>query len=277
MSKLLRANFSRLFKDKIFWLISAAIVVITLITAINSVQSFNASVQRGLMVKPDDYIFSQASVLGIFFAVFISLFLGTEYSDGTIRNKLSVGHTHDQVYLSNFIACFSADLIIVALWLLCTSPSLFLIGALEMGVKGYLTYLAVAVCFTASLTAIFVLIGTFVTNKAFSVIGAALVWFVLMVIAGGLNDRLEVPEMNGGMAYVDGEFVMIEATPNPLYISGTARLVCECVLDFLPTGQALLMSDTEIDNPVRMIVSSVLITFTITACGIGFFRRKDLK
>ena len=50
----------------------------------------------------DNGFFGCALFIGIVMAVFCSLFIGTEYSEGTIRNKIIIGQKRGTVYLSNF-------------------------------------------------------------------------------------------------------------------------------------------------------------------------------
>ena len=55
-------------------------------------------------------------VVGILISIFYSLFLGTEYNDGTIRNKLIVGHKRETIYLASFITGTVAVTIIYFIW-----------------------------------------------------------------------------------------------------------------------------------------------------------------
>lgn len=256
---------------------AAAVVLLSLIDAWNSTCSARGMMDYGYVVTLDTWFFKQAPYTGLFCAIFISLFLGTEHSDGTMRNKFIVGHSRLDVYLSNFLVCLTADLIFLALWILCEIPCFFTIGPMEMGISGFLVYLLIAVCFTVSVTAVFTLVCTLTTNKAFSVVFALIVWIAMVMIASGLNDRLCEPKTQGGMAYIDGAFVMLDETPNPLYVDGTMRVALECLLELLPTGQQILMTDASVTHPVRQILLSLGLTVLMIFVGIQAFRKKDIK
>ena len=55
-------------------------------------------------------LFIYPLVAAILIPAFVSLFVGTEYSDGTIRNKMIIGHTRAGIYLSDLIVCSTAGL-----------------------------------------------------------------------------------------------------------------------------------------------------------------------
>ena len=99
MRKLLRANFARLWKDKVFW---GALVVLACYGVLGCISQYRL-VEEGYDVT-DQYsrIFLNVYLFNsVAFAAFTNLFLGCEYSDGTIRNKLVTGASRMQIYLSN--------------------------------------------------------------------------------------------------------------------------------------------------------------------------------
>ena len=51
---------------------------------------------------------------------FCQPFIGTEYSDGTIRNKIVVGHSRSTIYLANLLTCCFAGLIMCLCFILPT-------------------------------------------------------------------------------------------------------------------------------------------------------------
>lgn len=277
MRKLLAANFSRLRKDSFFWCILAAVVIFSFMNALNSARSCSVMAERGFIMTLDDYFFNQAPLMGVFFGLFTSWFLGTEYSDGTIRNKLIIGHKREQIYLSNFTVCTTASLILLAAWMLVSSLGFGLIGPMEMGLSDFASYIAAAVAFTISFGALYTLIGSLSANKAGTIICTFVVFLALAIIASGLYDRLCAPEMNEGVTYVNGQFLMPEPTPNPLYLSGMVRTVCQCTLELLPTGQALLVNDVALEQPIRTFLLSVAFTIGVLTLGCCLFRRKNIR
>lgn len=277
MRKLISANFFRLWKDKIFWFILVIVIASSIINIDHSIPAYNMMIERGYIRGFEYYYFKQVPMLGCYFALFAGLFLGTEYSDGTLRNKLSVGHKREHVYFANFVVCMAASFIFLAAWLLINASGFFLIGPMEMGATGYMTYVLIVIGVTVSFAALFTLIGSLSSNKEMTVIFTMIVFWGMSGVASGLYDRLTTPEMNEGMTYINGEFVMMEATPNPLYLTGTLRTICECILELLPEGQALLMNNIAIEHPVRAIVFSILFTAVMLLAGCTLFCRKDIK
>lgn len=104
MYKLLKANFFKLRKSMIFWLfifLSAGIPVIS-----HFLKFSNSSISP-LDIAVTEYVI----FLGIFIAFFVSLFVGREYSDGIIRNKIVNGHKRTSIYFSNLITCIFAGIL----------------------------------------------------------------------------------------------------------------------------------------------------------------------
>ena len=277
MRKLITANFYRFRKDRFSWCVMGIIVILSLVNVFNSARSYEAMSASGYIMSLDDYFFNQAPLIGAFLALLISMFLGTEFSEGTIRNKLCIGHKRDEIFLSNFISCAVATIALTVVWLLTSALLFGMIGPLEMGVSEFIGCIFVAVGFAVSFAAFYTVIGSLSSNKAMAIIYTFAVFIILAMVASGLYDRLCEPEMNEGMTIIGTQFVEMEPTPNPLYLSGSIRTVCEVALELLPTGQALLLSDVAIEYPVRAIALSVVFTAVTLLAGSVLFRRKDIK
>ena len=279
MRKLLSANFSRLWKDKIFWLCMGAMLIYSVVYMLNGSRQATIDLSE-YNYSIDKYYFNFAMVIGVFCALFSSMFLGTEYSDGTIRNKIIVGHTRTSIYLANMITSFAATLLIMFIWLIGALVAIPALGVWEMGVPNLLAYLFIAVMFEAALSAIFTFVCMQSTNKAITVAISMLLFLGLIVFASMIYNGLSEPEMTGGVRITANGMEMAELTPNPNYVSGVTRTIYQFIVDFLPTGQGLQMWQLEIGNAaqmVRMLVSSVAITVLATLGGIFIFKRKDLK
>lgn len=102
MSKLLRANFVRLFKNKPLYLCVCIQVVMTF---------FNIFPYRNDFII-ENIFYGNSIVSMLFSAVFVPLFLGTEHSDKTIRNKIISGHTRFEIYSASFVSAAVGVLII---------------------------------------------------------------------------------------------------------------------------------------------------------------------
>ena len=278
MRKLITANFHRFSKDRFSWCVVGIIVILSLVNVFNSARSFEAMAARGYAMSLDDYYFNQAPLIGAFLALLISMFLGTEFSEGTIRNKLCIGHKRNEIFLSNFISCAFASIVLTAVWLLSCTLLFGLIGPLEVEVSEFVGYIFVAMGFAVSFAALYTVIGSLSSNKAMTIIYTFAVFIILAMAASALDDRLCEPEINEIMTYNNyGAVVMQESAPNPLYLSGMIRTVCEVALELLPNGQALLLSNVAIECPVRAIAMSAVFTIVTLLVGGMLFKKKDIK
>ena len=106
MNNLFWANIIRLWKSRLTGLGIAVFSGLALVLCIDHYYYF-----REDMIL-DGIFFGYVYIAGIPVSVLAGLFLGVEYGDGTIRNKLIAGHKRSTVYLANFFAVFAASLIL---------------------------------------------------------------------------------------------------------------------------------------------------------------------
>ena len=261
MNNLLSANFARLWKDKVFWLCFAAMLACSAGTMLNGCRQASVNAGSGFAYTLDFFYFNLAPLLGLFCAVFISLFLGTEYSDGTVRNKLVVGRSRTAVYLADLTVSFCAALLFMAAWLLGGLVGIPFLGPWKLGAPG------LALC---------LLLAAF-TNKAAGAVVSILLFLALLVCASMLYNRLSEPEMFSGVIITAEGMSMGEPTPNPDYISGGVRAAYEFLLDLLPTGQSILLANLELARPLREALCSAFIAGAAALGGLWTFRKKDLR
>ena len=108
MRNLLSAGFTRLGKNTAFYLTAGALLIIAAVMMLTAGRTALRNTSDYVYTLEQHY-FDLAGYMGFFLAAFIALFIGTEYSDGTIRNKLIVGHARTNVYLSNLLVCAVAS------------------------------------------------------------------------------------------------------------------------------------------------------------------------
>lgn len=80
MSKLLRANFTRLWKSKVFW----GCILFMFGFSLDFIASQYKYMEYGYEPNIDAVLFSDCMYIPIVAAVFIGLFIGTDYSDGRL-------------------------------------------------------------------------------------------------------------------------------------------------------------------------------------------------
>lgn len=105
MIKLLNANLIRLKKDKA---LRIGIIFMFIMGVFTPVMHYIDMKKSGYQITLDNGFFNNVLFCVILSSVFCSLYVGTEYSDGTIRNKVVIGHTRMSIYFSNLIVCIAS-------------------------------------------------------------------------------------------------------------------------------------------------------------------------
>lgn len=273
MRNLLTVNFRRVWRSGFFWSCFVGILVLSAATMLLNTARVSPDSVRPL----EEFYFSFVPFLSFFAALFVSMWLGTEYSDGVIRNKLVVGHTRVAVYLANQLTCIGASLLFVLAWLVGGLVGIPLVGVWSIGTSSLLLLVGIAAMLTVALTALFTCITMLSTNKAMTVTLCVILLVGLLVGASVVYDMLSEPEISSGMVFVNGVMEAMEPAPNPRYVSGTARTVYELLLDLLPTGQSILLANLETSHPLRQLALSTALLAVTTVGGVAVFRKKDLK
>lgn len=292
MSKLLSANLARLWKNKVFWM---GMMMMAMTAAGICIDHYRWMREVGDGYSLDSFLFGYALLAGIAASVVSSLFLGTEYSDGTIRNKIIAGHTKGTVYLANlitvFLSIFFLCLAYIAAACLLGVP---LLGMLVLNGKFILLLCLNSVMIIAAYSAIYTMISMLVSNRAFSSVIYVFLTFSLLILAVNIDSQLREPEFWEGW---EGTRIVYSEDPlgtvpekteelkgyNPNYLQrGTKRQIYEFLYDFIPFGQALQTAElydiaTDYKEPWYLSLYSLLIVVAATGSGIYFFQRKDLN
>lgn len=275
MRNLLSANLLRLRKSVLFWGLMAVSFGFGLFTIY--IQLSDRSLGREIQL--DSILFFYAMVIGLFSAVFIGLFFGTEYSDGAIRNKITVGLGRLQIYLANLLTGYAVALFSTAAYLLAVfALGVPLIGGLTTPAPVILLNLLGTLVMEAAFCAMFTFVAMNCAKKAAAAVSCILLFFGLMIASTYVQSRLDAPEFHPGYDFgPNGEIVLSEPVPNPMYLRGAEREAYEFAYDLIPTGQASQYTMMEAARPVRMVLCSAALTVLFSGAGAALFRKKDLK
>ena len=279
MCNLLLSNMKRLVKNKAFQLAAAVVAVIGLFEIF---MTYRASIIEMDTPYFDGGLFSFAA-LGVFaLAAVVPLFVGSEYSDGTIRNKVVVGHHRGSVYLSMLITSVIAGWLLITVW----TAAYLIPGVILMEHANLLwVYLCLYLAMFLELavfSAIFTLLTMTLGSKAGSAVVCILCALLLVMQGIVVKSMLDEPEFYGPEIILSdsGEVSYAgEMEPNPNYIpeGSPKRAVYNSLMDFTPGGQALQISEQATDNLSKMCFYDIGWLVVLTVAGVLIFRRKDLK
>ena len=247
MRNLIFANITRLKKSR---LLLTGIIVSALYTAFLLIMNYlemTASAEN-TAVSLNWFFFSAISVAAIFCPIYSGFFVGTEYNDGTIRNKLITGHKRCNIYLANGFTIFGAE----GLLFLVSAVIIIVFGIPMFGLN--IEYPLHFILFT--------MVSMLISNKTSSVAACLIIYAILFILTNYL--RIAVFSYYGEVA--------LGGTSNE-----AARIILEFLYDFLPTGQSLQISSGVILHPYSFFLYSLINITLTTVLGLIVFKRKDIK
>lgn len=278
MRKLLSASFSRLWKEKMFWI---AFAFMSIGSACFSWMSYNTAMKNtGIEFYVEDMMFNMLPMIGFVFVFFISMRLGTEFDEHTIRNKLVVGYNRTQVYFAEYITCMTASLILLVVMLLCSTLSgWFFFRKFQSGWMEVAFLLLCCVLMASVFSAMSVGICMNVRNKATSLVASLVFLFAILLLASFcINVLAEEPMAYSSISItVEGGVQFGDLVENPAYIDGFQRTIYELIADILPTGQTIQLNNLDYERAVRWPLLSVIMLLVSTFAGYLPFRKRDIR
>ena len=279
MSRLLSADFAKLKKNKFFWLCIIGMIGFGLFMKIMEYISMQQYTDEAPSLESMLSVYSM--VIGFLTAAFVSLFVGTEYSDGTIRNKIIIGHSRASIYFSNLITCSAAGLFMCLSYLLPAITAGIPLCGIETADFRYIVSMALcSFIMTLAFTSLCTLVGMLCQNKAMASVITILSVCLLFVASVYISAKLNEPETYSEITAFgsDSDVTYAKDVPNPRYLRGTQRQVYEFLDEFLPTGQAVILTRGD-QEASFLLMSAYSAGITAAAAGIGIFvfRKKDIK
>lgn len=287
MTKLLYAEFSRLFHSLIFKagiLFSAGLSIFIIFMRWLDVTQ-NPELYNNFPVSyrnADGLIFVGGIYLVFVLAIFIGEFIGREYSDGTIRNKLVCGHTRRSIYLSKLIVCSVACLIFHLLYILVSLlMGILLIDGTTMTIEQLLQSTLAGSFAMIAITAMLLFISMMIPHKAAGSVCCLLLALLMMFGSLTICERLQCKEYYDAYTYTDedtGITISVDRQRNPHYPTGIRRELYEFLNEYLPFSQlySIVTMESEFNlNGIRIAYDCITILL-ISSAGVIVFKKKDL-
>ena len=269
MIRLLKTDFKRFFKDKLFLvacIIASAFAIITplLYKVIFDVLDMDLS-EMGLVFDVKTMFFSAFSLtnnLGLIAPIFIMIIISKDFSFGTIRNKIIKGHSRAKIFISLFIV--SASILSLIMFSYAAINGLLTLALFsnlvnEVTVKevGYfilslLFELLVMICIAALMS----FLATYMKNA-----GLAIVLYAALLL--GLTAV-------SGIVQVAIVFVESEALANTIKTLSLLNVFANTSVIGMGTSYKLI-------DALIISMSSLIFTIGLLALGIVGFNKKDLK
>lgn len=278
MRKLMRANLARLWKSRIFWLCVIGLAVMSVCESVDNLklQAYDE------VVYTEDSLFEFTPMLGVVLAAFCSLFIGTEYSDGAMRNKLIVGCRRGSIFLANFLTCaISGTIISLGYIVPCVALGGLMLDGFNIGAGTIAALLGQMLMMIFASAALCNCAAMLIHSRSACTVALLVGAFLLMMMSLMIDSRLDQPKTHEIYEMVNEYGMPMEAktVENPYYLDGRKRQVYQFLSDFLPSGQAvqLVGGSVETSQNWKMPVYSLVVVLGSCAAGMWCFKRKDIK
>ena len=273
MDNLLAANFYRLRKSRAFPLALAAALAYTLLIVLvcwDHCANGTGRYTLEAILTAGFGLTGYLTVPSLILAPLLAVYLGTENSEHTIRNKLITGHTKTGVYLAELAVCILTALALDILFMLlagilCAWPVLHMAGVLlRVPLQQLLAWIAAALLARAAYASVIRLLAAVFNRKTTASVAALLLVVAAMVVC------------RAGFGEIQSlEYALSNGYP---VRNGESRLAFwQLLMDILPTGQCIQVSRLDTPNLWRMPLLSLAVIAVSTGTGLVLFHKKDLN
>ena len=258
MIRFLRADFRRLAGSRAF--ILATLGMLLLAAALMAMQA----TAMDYTVPLSRVVFLPLSFYGVAMAAFVSVFVGADFSDGFIRNKLIAARTRRDVVLSHLLTCGAACAGVYAVTTLFSLAAGRFFFANDVTAGAFAGYALLGLGMSLSVGCLFCVITLLCGDRTRAVIVCMGIAFAMLFLCLRTNQILVQAETRDGL-------------PNPHYVGGIRRAFCGVLHDLNPCGQAAQLSSWKTWNPARMIACDLLWGLGVPALGGMLFDKKDIQ
>lgn len=263
MSNLLYANVCRLQKSRLFL---AGLGFMFLSGVFLVYQQYRQLKGYGTAVKLESTFFVYTLMIGVVSAIFCSLFLGVEYSDGTMRNKIIAGHRRSAIYLAHLVTNILASVSMCLAYILANLVvGIPLIGKLHIPASRVLLVVGGSMLTVISLCSVFTMVSLLVQSKAIAPVICIVAMFLSIAFVNEVQRILDQPKY------------WYDNTVNTAYVGGAKRQQLEFIYQVSPAGQMMQYARRETGHLAEMSLYAVGTTIAATGIGLFVFGKKDMK
>lgn len=216
MLNLIKSDFRRVLKDKLFMVVCILAAVFALITPLlyqaifSSVGSDMEMLMGGIVTAKDNFFgaFSLGNNFGFVMPFLLAIVLCKDFSQGTVRNKIISGHSRTSIFLSLYTVCAAVMWVLTLLHAILT----LFVSLLFFEYQGSpftasdLAYLLESIAFEMM---VFLCLAAFISWLCVSMknVGLVIVLYAaaslgLSMISGILQISMKAIDFNGGNADV---------------------------------------------------------------------------
>ncbi len=271
MIKLLKAGFFRLKKDIIFWLF----VFLTIGIAGFTLFRYTSNEEINLDKIANEFIM----YIGLFIAIFVSIFVGKEHSQGIIRNKIIVGHSRISIFLANLIISIIASILCEIVYLvLVFLIGIPLFGQLQMTLSQFAMVLLNTVLVIISFCSIFNFISMICSEITVSTTICIILFITMYVVQASFSLPANTDKYITN-TYVDENGVshIVSKELDPNYPGDEKVKQARMIYLLIPQGQAMEIGSNDLEYLKQMPIYSITLICTINILGIYIFSKKELK
>lgn len=257
MRKLLSADIYRLFHSKWFWLCLGGMLTMSVAFIIMQYTAMDYEVPLSRV------IFLPMSFYGVTLAALISLFVGEDFSDGFIRNKIIAGRSRYSIFASNLIISWLACVVIYLTVIFFTVSIGSFFFEINITLNSYCKYLSLGIGMCIAYGCIYCSITMLCGNKVTATVLCMGLAFLMLCACLHTNQIMVQPEYKNGVY-------------NPAYVDGFAKNVYAVLHDLNPSGQAAQLSAMDVFYPARWFICDFGWILVAGAGGM-FFNRKNIQ
>ncbi len=261
MINLLRSGYTKLFRNRVYLIcliiVSLAPVLITLT---------NISGRNGNQAGPLNGICDTGlNIIWMAISFFVSVFIGKEYDEKTVRNKIIAGHSRAAIYFSDLIVVLSGALLMqLACFVTGTAVSVPIFGMYDEPLISFIISEISAACIITFYTTLVMMISTVISSKIYA---QSVSMVLVMIIAMAGTIIFESVSKNG---FSPEQIAAISA-------AGTENMKA-FIFKYEPQSQAMIvLSGGAADFLPEILFTNIISSAVFTLAGALIFRKKDLN